>query len=179
MRVFAMTRMSDTRPANTWQARARRWLALACFLPLSAVAGPDASIDRLAWMTGNWVGPAGPGTLEENWIKPEGGSIASLVRMTGGGKTSMVELIVIEEEADSLVLRVQQWNPGFSPRSDAPQTMVLKSIGERDVYFEATGEGGGMKSLGYSNPTPDAFNIHVENAAGNKFSLKLKARILK
>ncbi len=132
------------------------------------------SVSDLAWMTGSWAGPVGPGTLEENWIQPIGGSIASLVRMTGNGATSMVELIVIEEENDSLVLRIQQWNPGFAPRTPGPQTMTLAEMKKNRVGFTATE--GGMRSLAYSRPTPDTFNIDIETSAGAKFQINLKAR---
>jgi hypothetical protein len=132
-------------------------------------------VEDLSWMTGSWVGPAGPNTLEENWTEPVGASIASLVRMTGDGSTSMVEMIIIEEENDSLVLRIQQWNPGYIPRTPTPQTMELVSIEENRVKFRSTGEAG-MATLMYSRPTPETFNIDIETAAGASFQLNLKAR---
>lgn len=142
----------------------------------SRALAEQAKISDLAWMTGAWAGPAGPGiTLEENWIKPVDGSIASLVRMTGKGKTSMVELIVIEEENDSLTLRIQQWDPGFKPRTEGPQVMALESMGENSVKFKAAGDGG-MKTLGYSRPDNDSFNIDIETGEGAKFQIQLQAR---
>jgi len=134
------------------------------------------SLSDLSWMTGSWAGPIGAGlTLEENWIQPVDGSLAALVRITGEGKTSMVELIVIEEENNSLVLRVKQWDPGFKPRTPEPQTMKLKMVGKNMVGFEAI-EPGGMKTLAYSRPTKDQFNIDIENAEGAKFQINLVAR---
>jgi len=142
----------------------------------TGVLAEKASIKDLSWMTGTWAGPAGPGlTLEENWIIPVDGSIASLVRMTGNGSTSMVELIVIEEENDSLTLRIQQWDPGFKPRTPGPQVMELVSKGENSVGFKAVSEGG-MKTLAYSRPDNDSFNIDIETSKGAKFQIKLKAR---
>lgn len=143
----------------------------------SAADGPPgASVADLAWMSGAWTGSmGGDTTLEENWILPIGGSMASLVRMTGEGKTSMVELIVIEEEDNTLVLRIQQWDPGFNPRSKEPQKMILSEIGERMVKFTAASEGG-LKTLGYSSPTPDAFNVNVLTSEGGEFQIPLKAR---
>lgn len=139
----------------------------------AATADSHASITALNWMTGSWAGPAGPGrTLEENWIIPTGGSLASLVRITTEEATPMVELIVIEEEDDTLVLRIQQWDPGFSPRTPGPQVMTLSNLGERSVKFVATGETG-MKSLAYSSPDPDSFNIDIVGADGNAFQLQL------
>ena len=141
-------------------------------LPATA-AGPAAKVADLAWMTGTWKGPMGPGTLEENWTGPDAGSMASLVRATASGKTSMIELIVIEETEGSLMLRLQQWNPGFQARSPAPQEMRLVEISERKVGFEAVGEGG-LKRLTYSRPSDDTFVLAGVTAQGAEFTLELK-----
>lgn len=150
-------------------------LAATVCLSSTVFAGPPAKIADVAWMTGNWAGALGPNQLEENWIAGEGGSIAAMVRMTGNGTTSMFEVITIEEVDNSLVLHIQQWNPGFEPRTAAAQKMELSEIGEGRVHFVAVTEGG-MKSLGYSNPTPDTFVIHVEQANGGKLDINLAKR---
>jgi hypothetical protein len=144
-------------------------------LATTVLAGPPAKISDLDWMTGNWAGALGPNQLEENWIGTEGGSLASMVRMTGNGSTSMFEVITIEEVAGSLVLHIQQFNPGFEPRTPAAQEMELTAIGENSVHFTALSEGG-MKSLGYSNPNPNTFIIHVEQASGAKLDINLSKR---
>ncbi len=138
-------------------------------------AGESASVADLAWMTGTWAGPLGEQTLEENWTQPLGGSITSLVRFTGNGKTGMIEMIVIEEEEESLVFRVRQWSPGFVPRTPEPQMMVLAEIGERRVRFEAT-QPGGLQSITYSRPATELFNIDVETGEGQKFQINLRAQ---
>ena len=129
-----------------------------------------ASVDDLGWMTGSWAGPFGEQTLEANWIRPEGGTIASLVRFTGENGTGMIELIIIEEVEDSLVLRVRQWFPGFVPRAPEPQTMILAEVGERRVGFASNGSGD-FRTLTYSRPAPDVFNIDVETRDGDRFQL--------
>jgi len=125
-------------------------------------------------MTGSWKGSTGNGTIEENWIRPDAGTIASLVRGTADGAMNMIELIVIEEHEGSLVLRLQQWNPGFEPRSENAQEMELVSVGENEVQFKATSEGG-LTALGYSRPTDDTFVIHVQ-FGDNKIDIPLKAQ---
>ena len=142
-----------------------------------AVAEERPTVGDLAWMTGSWTGSLGESglALEENWILPIDGSIASLVRVTGTGSTSMVELIVVEEEDDTLMLRVQQWDPGFAPRTPGPQTMALRELGENRVSFEATGEAG-FRTLTYSRPAPDTFVIEVEEAPGEVSRIELRAR---
>jgi hypothetical protein len=149
-------------------------LAFALLALPAAAAGPAATVADLAWMTGSWKGAMGPGTLEENWTRPDSGSMASLVRGTGAGKTSMIELIVIEEAEGSLVLRLQQWNPGYQPRSPGPQEMRLVEIAERKVVFDAVGEGGGLKKLTYTRPADDTFVVSVVTAQGAAVSFELK-----
>jgi hypothetical protein len=151
--------------------------ALLCAASTALYAGPPASVENLSWMTGNWAGALGPNQLEENWTAPEGSSIAAIVRMTGNDATSMFEMITIEEVEGSLVLHVQQWNPGFMPRTESAQKMELAEIGDKSVRFAAVTEGG-MRSLGYSNPAPDTFIIHIEQATGAKMDINLKARSL-
>jgi hypothetical protein len=149
-------------------------IALA-FAANTTFAGPPAKISDLAWMTGNWAGMLGPNQLEENWIMGEGGSIAAMVRMTGAGVTSMFEMITVEEVEGSLVLHVQQWDPGMVPRTESAQKMELSEIGENSVKFVATSEGG-MPTLGYSHPDAETFIIHVGQDGGGTFDINLNAR---
>ena len=133
----------------------------------------EPSVSDLAWMTGTWAGPAGPGELEETWTTPKAGAIQAVVRMTGGGKTSMVELIVIEEEEGSLTLRLQQWDPGYKPRTPEPAVMELVELGDNTVAFKAVTEAE-IAALRYTRDG-DNFTISVENPQGAKFDLPLKA----
>lgn len=141
----------------------------------SFAAGPAATIEQVAWMTGNWAGQLGPNQLEENWISTEGSSIAAMVRMTGGDATSMFEMITIEEVDGSLVLHIQQFNPGFEPRTEAAQKMELSEITANSVKFVAVSEGG-MASLGYSHPDSDSFIIHVGRPDGGVLDIPLSKR---
>jgi len=149
-------------------------LAMAAFSS-SGFAGPPAKIADLAWMTGNWAGNLGANQLEENWIMGEAGSIAAMVRMTGEGATSMFEMITIEEVNGSLMLHIQQWDPGMVARTEGPQEMELEAISNNSVKFKATSEGG-MASLGYSHPDAETFIIHVENPGRPMFDITLKSR---
>lgn len=139
--------------------------AILAFLLSTAclAAAAESVIEKLSWMTGTWAGPVGEGTLEENWTVPRDGSIQSLVRMTAGGVTAMVELIVVEESEDGLVLHLQQWNPGYEPRGPATK-MRSTTIGDREVRFEVVGEGT-FKALAYKRPADDKFEIHIDDGA--------------
>ena len=138
-------------------------------------AGPAASIEQLDWMTGNWAGPVGPNQLEENWIASEGNSLMAAVRMTGSDATSMFEMITIEEVESSLVLHIQQWDPGFVPRTESAMEMELTEITGNSVSFVNI-SGFGMPTLGYSHPDSETFIIHVGQEGGGSFDIELKAR---
>ena len=82
--------------------------------PAVAEDGGGATLDQLSWMTGDWRGELGNGAwIEERWSQVAGKSLVSAVRMVGGGRTNMLEFIAIEEEADGIVLRLQQWERGL------------------------------------------------------------------
>ena len=138
-------------------------------------AGPAASIEQLDWMTGNWAGNLGPNQLEENWIASEGNTLMAAVRMTGGDATSMFEMITIEEVDNSLVLHIQQWDPGFVPRTESAMEMELTEITENSVSFVNV-SGFGMHTMGYSHPDSETFVIHVGQEGGGSFDIELKAR---
>jgi hypothetical protein len=158
---------------------ARCWLGAGLLSLVATVAqaqGPAANISQLSWMTGNYAGAVGPNTLEENWIGAQAGSIAAMVRMTGPNGTSMFEMITIEEVDGSLVLHIQQFDPGFKPRTPEPMKMELAMIANNHVHFNNTGSTG-MKSLGYTL-SGDTFTIHVEQPDGQKRDLVLTRRNL-
>lgn len=139
-------------------------------------AGPAATIEDLAWITGNYAGMLGPNQLEENWVKPEGGTIGAFVRLTGADSTSWFEVITVREKEGSLELSIQQFNTeGFTPRSPEPQIMELGMIMENHVHFVATGEGG-FRTLGYTL-AGDTFTIHVDQGQGQR-DLVLQKRSL-
>jgi len=159
----------------------RQIFLLVCCMTASIGATADhhvpvlLNIEDLQWMSGIWAGPVGAATLEENWAQPHNDSMVAVVRIMAEGKTSMVELIVIEPENNSLVLRLQQWDPGFSPRTPKPQTMKLKSHSHNRVTFVGT-QTEGLKELTYSRPDWNQFNIDIVPAEGPGFQVKLLAQ---
>ncbi len=152
-------------------------LLIAILLFVTGVAADNhgPKVADLAWMTGTWSGGMGQGSLEENWAVPKNGSMAALVRgFSPDGTTNMIELISIEEEDDSLVLRLKQWNPGMTPRAEGFQVMKLVESKDRMVRFENIGEGG-LAKLGYSRPADDKFVISIELPNGQTIDIPLEA----
>ena len=148
-------------------------LLIASLLTVTAAAAEDPRVEDLAWMTGTWSGA----TLEENWAIPKNGSMVARVRgFSPDGTTNMIELISIEEENDSLVLRLKQWNPGMEPRYDGFIVMKLVESKDRMIKFENTGEGAAvLAKLSYSRPADDKFVISVETPTGQSFEIPLDA----
>lgn len=155
---------------------ARLFLVGTLVLASTGVAdmGRAPSVADLAWMSGSWVGPFGEQTLEENWSRPAGGTIACLVRITGNGQTNMIELILIEEVEDSLLFRVRQWLPGYVPRRPEPQIMTLARLAERSISFDGTGDSDFLH-LTYSRRSADLFQIDVVPRQGEPFQIRLRA----
>ena len=90
-----------------------------------------ASVEELTWMKGRWAGPYGPGTLEETWNDPRGDTMVAVVRMTAPDGTNMVELVIINEEDNTLVLRLQQFSPTYEhfPAHHRPCICLHKATG--------------------------------------------------
>ncbi len=139
---------------------------------------PGANIADLAWMTGAWEGPVGENAvLQETWLEPADDAMIAAVRMLEDGRTNMVELIVIEESEGTLVFRIQQWSKSYEPRMPAPQKMVLAELGENSVRFEAQEAGNAFRSLTYSRPSPEDFNIKLElTEPATSLDIKLRRR---
>ena len=133
------------------------------------------TVQDLQWMSGTWTGSVGgPVKLQENWTVPEAGSIQSLVRMTAGDTTTMVELIVIEDTDDGLQLHIQQWDKGYVPRAGGAQRMIMESAGENFVKFKDA-SGGGLKTLQYSRPgNASTFVIDIVTAMGQPMKIELQ-----
>ena len=135
-------------------------LALVLASAPALAQGPPAKITDLAWMTGDYKGAFGAGTLQENWAPPASGSIAALIRIMEGDATNVIELIVVEEEGDSLTLRLKQWQSGMKPLADGFVVMELVEVGDQKVVFRNAGDGD-IQRLGYS-------------LAGDRFTISLK-----
>ena len=53
----------------------------------------------------------------------------------------MVEIVNIQEMDGTLIVHIQQWDPGFVAKAE-PQKMVLGSISDQVVSFVAASSGG-------------------------------------
>ncbi|MEZ5598861.1 MAG: DUF6265 family protein [Pseudomonadales bacterium] len=142
-----------------------------CFSVFAHAGTP--TVNDLAWMTGYWRGPVGEATMEENWNAPLGGTMSSAVRMAGAASTQMLEMVIIREQDGTLVLALQQFNPDYTPRTPAPQTMTLASLGERTVSFAPADGSPGLQRLTYSRSADDVFTVEAQLPDGSVFRAPL------
>lgn len=99
---------------------------------------PPARSTDLDWLAGAWQGPAFDGVADEIWSAPIAGSLMGIYRLVVGGQVKFYELIVIEEEEDSLVLRIKHFNPGLQGWEEKDQAIEfpLVAIEPGVAYFD-------------------------------------------
>src|SRR3970040_657967 len=78
------------------------WVVLLSVLLVCQTAGADGSqtqsIARLSWLAGCWERAAGERQVEEQWMRPRGGTMLGMSRTVTGGRTSEFEHMRIREE---------------------------------------------------------------------------------
>ena len=132
-----------------------------------------ANIEDLAWMTGSWSGTFGPLSVEESWMPPRAGTMGTLVRLSSAQGTSMIELIVIREEGDTLRLHLRQFSPELELR--LAQDMRMKSLDGQSVRFIAE-QGESIRELAYRRESPDRFVVDVTTADGAILTAEMVAQ---
>ncbi|MEP6591853.1 MAG: DUF6265 family protein [Gemmatimonadota bacterium] len=88
-----------------------------------------AGIQRVAWLSGCWELHRGGQTIEEQWMRPLGGSMLGMARTVKGETLVEYELVVIREEGDRL---------SYEAHPSGQPTTTFKSIvlDDRSVVFE-------------------------------------------
>lgn len=85
-------------------------LASLILLASAALAGP---LDDLAWMAGTWRGGDETHHIEEHWSEPAGTSMVGSFHLVIEGEPVFYELIVIEIEGGTPVMRLKHFSPGL------------------------------------------------------------------
>ena len=119
---------------------------------------PPARLADLTWLCGPWVGALGDQIAEENWSKPSGGSMSTMVRLTGNNETIMLELILIRETEDTLIAHLRQFGPTLELRLE--QDMPLVEIGENRISFIGPSDSS-LTRLTYRGVAEDRMEVDV------------------
>ena len=147
----------------------RYWFCTLLLLVISSNHAAAAEIEELAWMTGSWKGVMGPLTVEESWSTPETGIMTTMIKLTGPEGVSMIELIVIRQEQDSLMLYLRQFSPALELR--LAQDMRLQEISPHAVRFVGD-EDASIKALAYSR-TADVLKVELTTGDGSVLVVEL------
>lgn len=140
-------------------------LALVLFLPAVPVAAqqpialtehtlrlakgqssPPATITEVAFLAGHWTGTGLGGTFEEMWTAPRKGVMVGMYRGLKDDAPTFNELLVLREEAGSLIIRLKHFNPDMTGWEEKAEVVTMPYVGTRDgvvhfdgMAFKATG----------------------------------------
>src|SRR5690606_36146300 len=81
---------------------------------LGDAQSPPATIDRVAWLAGRWVGEGLGGVSEEIWSPPAGGAMMGSYRLLKDGAPVFYEMFLLVEEKGTLILKVKHFAPDFT-----------------------------------------------------------------
>ena len=99
---------------------------------------PKASVEEMAWLTGNWVGEAFGGLAEDIWSEPLGGAMVGIFRSVVEGEVGFYELFTISEKEGSLVMRLKHFSPellGWEEKNEVQEFRLVK-IDKGSAWFE-------------------------------------------
>lgn len=99
---------------------------------------PNASLEEIAWISGNWKGKAFGGDVEENWTEPSGDSMMATFKLVKQGKVSFYEIEVIRQVNKTLILQLKHFNgdlTGWETKNETVDFPLVK-ITDGVVYFD-------------------------------------------
>lgn len=146
------------------------YLAAASF---AAEVQPTAKVTDLAWLSGEWEGEGAPGGSigYVHWTQPRAGTIGEIVHVVNKDVTTIVELLVIQEQEGSLVIHQQRCIPCSTIVSE-PLHMKLTEIGKNTVTFGALDKTTMLQTLRY---TRDGDTLIVEGTFPQGGGFKAKS----
>jgi hypothetical protein len=108
-------------------------LTVLCVACLSAAGHGEQEkpgIEQLGWLSGCWTSAsAGERRVDEQWMKPLGGSMLGMSRTVVGSRTSEFEFLQIRQ-TDTGVVYIAK------PSGQAEATFTLKSASATEAVFE-------------------------------------------
>lgn len=112
-------------------------IALAALAPARPAQNHAPTIAQLDWMVGDWKGELFGGHSEESWLPPRGGTMVGVFRLSRDDRTSVIELLVIEEQEHGVFLRFKHFSPSYRAWEDAPLIFRLETADSRRAVFES------------------------------------------
>lgn len=126
----------------------------------TASAGPQVSVNDLAWMQGCWEGRDGAAVVTEQWMKPAGGCMLAMSRTVKGEQTVGFEFLRVWQDTDGAIyftarpsgqaeasfklVRASNMEVVFeNPEHDFPQRIIYRLVGDGRLVarIEGTSDG--------------------------------------
>jgi Domain of unknown function (DUF6265) len=130
-----------------------------------------ATVAQLGFVTGAWTGTLGDRIVEQHWSAPRAGSIIAMYRSIRADKPTLYEILAIEQDGESVVLRIKHFAPGAGLVSqeakDQSMDHVLVSVGDARAVFVG-GTADAPVSISFVKAGPDALTITVERRREGK-----------
>lgn len=131
-------------------------LLLALAAPAAHAQGAPAAAGRLGWLAGCWEARSGARVVEEQWMRPRGGSLVGMSRTVAADSTVGHELMRIVERDGVLVFQAHPSGQApaefpsveagperavFANRAhDFPQRIVYRRVGADSLVARVEGE---------------------------------------
>ena len=106
---------------------AHSWLAALAFQ--AVVTTQTVTIDQVGWLTGCWSMKRGDSVVQEEWLKPLGGTLMGISRTVKGGRTVEHEFLQIRDVNGTLAYIAK-------PSGQAEATFPLTKIANQELIFE-------------------------------------------
>jgi hypothetical protein len=107
---------------------------------LDGGVSPPATIDKLAWVAGSWVGSGMGEQVTETYSAPLGGRITGhFVMSDGKGGVSFTEIVDYIPVGGSLAYRVRHFDPdmkGWEDQTRKPVVFALVAVENNRWYFD-------------------------------------------
>jgi len=115
---------------------------------------PPATLDDVAWLQGQWRGPALGGVAEEFWMEPIGGAMPGIFRVAVDGEVLFYEMFALTEHEGSLVLRLKHFNQDMTGWEDKEEMVRFRLAHVEDGLIQ-------FSSLTYRLVSDDRMLVHV------------------
>lgn len=103
-------------------------MKLLLFILTALVSAERAEPPDLSFIEGTWRGHLGDAVIEETWSVADAGHRIGMFRMLEAGELVFSELMTIEPEAESLVMRLRHFGPGLTAKEGPDEALVLDLV---------------------------------------------------
>ena len=117
-----------------------------------------APLNQVAWLAGCWVRTSAARVVEEQWMRPRGGSMLGMARTTRGDSTIEWEHLRIADERGTLVYHAM-------PSGQPAAAFRAISVNGEAVVFENLSHDFPQRVI-YRHVLPDSLHARIEGTMG-------------